>query len=72
MIGWHIPAIGPPGGKPGGCPWWLTIIPGEDGTTVLTGGVADQAALYGLIARIRDLGLPLVSIQREAYKEVGT
>jgi hypothetical protein len=31
--------------------------------TILTGSIADQAALYGLIARLRDLGLPLVSVK---------
>ena len=38
----------------------------EDGSTmaVLTGSVIDQAALYGLINRIRDLGLPLISVGR--------
>ena len=38
----------------------------EDGSTVtvLTGSVIDQAALYGLIARMRDLGLPLISVGR--------
>lgn len=35
-----------------------------DGTTTLTGEIVDQAALHGLIARIRDLALPLVSITR--------
>lgn len=35
-----------------------------DGTTVLTGPVVDQAALHGVIARIRDLALPLVSVDR--------
>jgi hypothetical protein len=34
----------------------------EDGTTVLTGPVADQPALHGLLLKIRDLGLPLVSV----------
>lgn len=33
-------------------------------TTTLTGPVADQAALYGLLSRIRDLGLALVSVNR--------
>jgi hypothetical protein len=34
----------------------------DDGTTVLTGPVADQPALHGLLIRIRDLGLAIVSI----------
>ncbi len=33
-----------------------------DGTTVLSGPVTDQAALHGLISRVRDLGLPLLSV----------
>ncbi len=36
----------------------------EDGTTVISGTVADQSALHGLLAKVRDLGLPLVSVQR--------
>jgi len=32
--------------------------------TLLTGPVADQAALYGLLSKIRDLGLPLLSVQQ--------
>ncbi len=44
----------------GGC----TIIPQADGATLLIGPVADQAALHGLLARIRDLGLPLLSVKR--------
>ncbi|MGH2587702.1 MAG: hypothetical protein ACRDJE_22505 [Dehalococcoidia bacterium] len=36
----------------------------EDGTTVLGGLVVDQAALHGVIALIRDLGLPLLSVRR--------
>jgi hypothetical protein len=36
----------------------------EDGTTLLTGVAIDQAALHGLLARLRDLNLPLVSVQR--------
>ena len=34
------------------------------GTTVLSGHVADQAALHGLLQRVRDLGIPLVSVTR--------
>ena len=33
------------------------------GETILTGDLADQSALYGLLARLRDLGLALVSVQ---------
>ncbi len=40
----------------------LTITPQEDGNMLLTGPVADQAALYGLLRRVRDLGLPLLSV----------
>lgn len=35
----------------------------EDGDTLLTGPVADQAALHGLLKKVRDLGLPLISVQ---------
>ena len=40
----------------------LTITLEEDGDTLLTGPVVDQAALYGLLKKVRDLGLPLVSV----------
>jgi hypothetical protein len=36
----------------------------SDGTTTLTGEIRDQAALYGLLKKIRDLGLPLLSVNR--------
>jgi hypothetical protein len=42
----------------------LTVILEENGDSLLTGPVADQAALFGLLKKIRDLGLPLVSIGR--------
>ena len=35
-----------------------------DGTTVLSGPIADQPALHGLLQRVRDLGIPLVSVTR--------
>jgi hypothetical protein len=40
----------------------LTITPGPDGTTILAGAVRDQSALYGVIAKLRDLGLTLLTI----------
>jgi len=40
----------------------LTIAHGPDGTTTLTGVVRDQTALYGLMAKLRDLGLTLVAV----------
>jgi hypothetical protein len=40
----------------------LTITLDEDGDTLLTGPVVDQAALHGLLKKVRDLGLRLLSI----------
>jgi len=40
----------------------LTITLEEDGNTLLTGSVIDQAALHGLLKKVRDLGMPLVSV----------
>lgn len=40
----------------------LAIVLKDNGETVLSGPVVDQAALYGLLAKVRDLGLPLVSV----------
>lgn len=40
----------------------LTITLEENGDTLLSGPVADQAALYGLLRKVRDLGMPLVSV----------
>lgn len=42
----------------------LTFTFESDGTTTLAGALADQAALHGLLNRIRDLGIPIVSIRR--------
>ena len=42
----------------------LTITLEDDGATLLTGPVVDQAALHGLLKRVRDLGMPLLSVNR--------
>ncbi len=42
----------------------LSFIHESDGTTTLSGPVIDQAALHGLLKRVRDLGLPLVPVRR--------
>ncbi len=47
----------------------LTITLKEDGDTLLTGPVTDQAALYGLLKKVRDLGMPLVSVNRVETNE---
>jgi hypothetical protein len=40
----------------------LTVTHTDQNETVLTGPIPDQAALHGLLARLRDLGLPIVSV----------
>ncbi|WP_328475250.1 hypothetical protein OHA21_18230 [Actinoplanes sp. NBC_00393] len=42
----------------------LTVTPAEDGTSELTGPLADQAALFGLLARLRDLGATLLLVEQ--------
>ena len=42
----------------------LLVTLEEDGHTLLTGSVVDQSALYGLLKKVRDLGMPLVSVNR--------
>lgn len=41
----------------------LAVSPAENGETLITGPVADQAVLHGLLRKVRDLGLPLLSVQ---------
>jgi len=48
---------------------YLQIIPQSDGECLLMGPVADQAALYGAISRMRDLGLVLISVHRVPREE---
>lgn len=40
----------------------LTITLEDNGNTLLTGSVVDQASLYGLLKKVRDLGIPLISV----------
>lgn len=42
----------------------LTITLEEEGDTLITGPVTDQAALHGLLKKVRDLGMPLLSVNR--------
>ncbi len=42
----------------------MTITLDENGETLLSGPVIDQAALHGLLKKIRDLGLPLISVNQ--------
>jgi hypothetical protein len=49
----------------------MTIVRQPDGTTVLSGPVADQAALQGLLRRVADLGMTLLSVNAIAPGEPG-
>jgi hypothetical protein len=44
----------------------MTLTAEPDGTTTLRGPVVDQSALHGVLARLRDLGVPLISLTRVA------
>lgn len=50
----------------------LTISLEENGETVLTGSVVDQAALHSLLKKVRDLGIPLISVNPVETNETQT
>ena len=50
----------------------LSITLDDSGNTLLTGPVIDQAALHGLLKRIRDLGIPLISICPDQAKDLSS
>ena len=47
----------------------LRVTHESDGTTILVGQVVDQAALYGLLRKVRDLGLPLIAVNQLERKQ---
>jgi hypothetical protein len=49
----------------------LTLTLEDSGETLLTGTVEDQAALHGLLRKVRDLGLPLISVIRVGSNQTG-
>jgi len=58
-----------------GCQWtdWfegLTITLEDTGDTLLAGPVTDQAALYGVLKKVRDLGMSLLSVNRIQFDEI--
>jgi hypothetical protein len=49
----------------------LTVEPQTGGETLLSGPIRDQAALHGLLSKIRDLGLPLVCVKKVSGGKLG-
>ena len=50
----------------------LAVTPEPDGSTLLSGPVVDQAALYGLLKRVRDTGLTLIAVNQIPSKQEQT
>jgi hypothetical protein len=50
----------------------MTLTSDEDGTSVIAGMVADQSALHGLLRKLSDLGVPLVSVTRSTDADTAT
>ena len=65
-IGYTLRVAGRLGGR--WATWFddATLTTDADGATTLTGAVADQAQLHGLLAKVRDLGLALISLETTA------
>ena len=49
----------------------LSLTNSSDGTTLICGPVADQAALHGLLQKVRDMGLPLISVTQVQTRRPG-
>ena len=56
--------IVPSAGAPDTAGFGLTLTTNSDGTTTIHGIVVDQSALHGLLQKVRDIGLPLISVTR--------
>jgi hypothetical protein len=50
----------------------LTVRQEVNGETIITGPLPDQAALYGLLKKVRDLGMPLIAVNRAASHQTET
>ena len=50
----------------------LSLTHESDGTTILYGPVVDQAALHGLLSKVRDLGLPLIAVTQVDLRDKNT
>ena len=50
----------------------LTITLDDNGDTLLTGPIVDQAALHGLLKKVRDLGIPLISVCPGRSNDLGS
>jgi hypothetical protein len=50
----------------------LTLTLEDDGDTLLTGPLVDQSALHGLLKKVRDLGMPLISVIPMNHNQAGT
>ena len=48
----------------------VSLTQESDGTTVIRGPVIDQAALHGLLSKVRDLGLPLIAVTQVDSKQM--